>query len=278
MANESVTPGIYNIDYYSGAQVGIYIGDIWVDEVTSMSYSVSQTRRPLFGYASQLFDDVSEGVILIQGQFTINFKEAGYLWLTLDRYQSLMNGKPDILSCRSENRSPDFASPFASTFKDEVNRQSVEEVINGEVNTFTRNRMLQQLAALDRLGAVDDAMQSTLRRQSSASLGGYASDSRRAAEKSDSNVGSAEGIFEGFENRIWKAQGDVLDAEDRRCDDPDLNPFDIYMVYGDFLGTDYDNHTIRRLRDVYITGEAQQVVIDGQPLQELYTFMARNIV
>ena len=96
MASE-LRPGIYNVDYYSGAQVGIFIGDILVDEVTSMQYMVRQSRRPLYGYADTLYRAMAKGQVIVQGQFTINFKEAGYLWVILDRYQKVVRGKPGRL-------------------------------------------------------------------------------------------------------------------------------------------------------------------------------------
>ena len=68
-------------------------------------------------------------------------------------------------------------------------------------------------------------------------------------------VGKAENIFESFENAVW---GDKKTAhglnlqEDRSPDDPALNPFDIYIMYGDFMGDDRANHTILKLDKCFI--------------------------
>ena len=281
MPTDKIRQGVYNIEYFSGAQAAIYIGDVWVDEITSISMQVTQSRRPIYGYASQLFDDVAEGVVLVQGQFTINFKEAGYLWLVLNRYKTLQ-GLPDAIyrNMKNSNRRGFLDSPFrkGNEFKHQINRQNIEQIINGEISTFERNRILTNLAAEEGTKTVQEANRRAERRRISASLGGYASESRRAALENDKGVGSAEGRFEAFENAVWATTGEELDMEHRRCDDPYLNPFDIYLTFGDFAGTDYDNHTIQRLRDVYIIGTAKQVVIDGQPIQEAYTFIARNLV
>lgn len=291
MPIEGIRQGIYNVEYFAGSTGAIYIGDVWVDEVTSFSYSVHQTRRPIYGYASQLFDDVSKGNVLVQGTFSINFKEAGYLWLVLNRYKEVMTGKPDAIYKNAGNSGArgEFDSPFVSSNKNEVNRQNIEQIVNGEVSTFVRNRQLQALTDawgnLQAAGA-EDILQAERSRQS-ASLGGYASDARRSAARGDTNVGSAEGVFEEFEDAVWgkrsvakgtAALGQELDQQHRRADDPYLNPFEIYLVHGDFLGSDYDNHTIQRLRDVYILGSSRQEVIDGQPIQEVYSFIARNLV
>lgn len=281
MPTDKIRQGIYNVEYFSGAQAAIYIGDVWVDEITSISFQVSQSRRPIYGYASQLFDDVAEGVVLVQGQFTINFKEAGYLWLVLNRHKALQ-GLPDVMhkNLKNSTRRGFLDSPFSDekSYKDQINRQNIEQIINGEISTFERNRILANLAAGEGDKAVREANRRAERRRISASLGGYASEARRAALEQDKGVGSAEGIFEAFENAVWQSTGSDLDMEHRRCDDPYLNPFDIYLTFGDFAGTDYDNHTIQRLRDVYIIGASKQVVIDGQPIQEAYSFIARNLV
>jgi len=264
MAVSAIRPGIYNVEYFSGSQCSIYIGDTFVDEITGISFQLSQSRTPIFGYASQLFDDVSEGVVTVSGQFAINFKEAGYLWLVLNRYKEVMSGDPSVMKRHLDDVNN---SPYSILDKDRVNRQNIEQITNGEVSVFERNRALQGLAA----SVAEQA-------RTSASLGGYASQARRQAEKTDSSLGSAEGIFEVFENRVWKQMGSELDNSHRRCDDPYLNPFDIYLTFGDFAGTDYDNHTIRRIRDVYIIGNAQQIVANGEPVSEIYSFLARNIV
>ena len=52
---DGIRPGVYNIDYFSGSQVAIYIGDVFVDEITAINFVAQQPRRPLYGYADQHF-------------------------------------------------------------------------------------------------------------------------------------------------------------------------------------------------------------------------------
>lgn len=257
-----VRPGIYNEEYFSGSQAAIYIGDVWVDEITSLSYAVHQNRTPLYGYASQLWDDVSEGPVLVQGEFTINFKEAGYLWLILNRYRETMTGNRSLIS------------PFKDT--DEVSQRNIEQLINGEVSTFRRNELYKNLAS--------EAARELMRAQTSAQLGGFASIRRSSGYVGKFKQGrkkgqyDAESVFEHFENEIWRKTNEQLDAEDRRADDPRLNPFDIYIAFGDFAGDDRANHTIQKITDVHILGSSKRIVVDGQPIQEAYSFIGRNLV
>jgi len=243
--------GIYNNDYFSGAQVAIYIGDVLIDEVTSMSYAVTQSRTPLYGYASRLFDAVAEGNVIVQGQFTINFKEAGYLWLVLQRYKALVKGEFTPFSAVKSDK--------GKYIGEETVTANIEKVINGNLGLPVDQ--LQELAA-------------------HASLTGFSS-SQRAAGK----VGRAENAFEMFENRVWGAPkkeniGSITvdTGMGRHVDDPALNPFDIYVAFGDYVGDDNIHHTVQKLEDVYILGQSKQVAIDGLPIQEAYSFIARDLL
>jgi hypothetical protein len=275
--------GIYNIEYFSGSQVSLYIGDVWVDEVTTLSYGYHQNRQPIYGYTSTLYDDLSKGQLLIQGTFTVNFKEAGYLWLILNRYRGKMGGS-DLLEPK------DLFSSSSPT------RQSVERFINNELSTSQRNIALQKLAeytkeeeesvgqqirengyinpdGLKYLEELANARDMITHEQTSASLGGFASDTR-----SQGRIGSAEHLYEAFEDAVWGKPGTEKFLTNRRVDDPALNPFDIYIGFGDFGGDGTQNHTIEKIETVTILGKSKQIIIDGMPIQEQYNFIARELI
>lgn len=261
MASDDKRPGIYNVEYFSGTQAAVYIGDIWIDEITSISYAVHQSRTPLYGYASQLFDDVSKGPVIVQGEFTINFKEAGYLWLVLDRYQRVMKGAPGILG------------PFSDSARisvgniEQITDDKIKRMINGQMSIGDRTRYLQDMAGVFTLSEEQRA-------DTAASLRGYASNARAEARKSRS-----ENKFEVFEDAIWGAKSqEDLDNQTRRADDHRINPFDIYIAFGDFAGDNRVNHTIQKISEVYILGSSKRIVVDGQPIQEAYSFIGRNLV
>lgn len=65
--------------YYSAVDAELYFGDIYIDEVASIQWSMQQQTLPLFGYNSYTFDDLALGTRLIQGQFAINFTEDNFL-------------------------------------------------------------------------------------------------------------------------------------------------------------------------------------------------------
>ena len=83
---------VYDLDYFTGSQCAVYIGDVFVDEVTNIAFKVNQSKQPIYGYASQLFNAVAPGRVLVQGQFTVNFKESGYLFIILARLKKMFPG------------------------------------------------------------------------------------------------------------------------------------------------------------------------------------------
>lgn len=72
------------LDYYSGSQAKVFFDNVWIDDVKAISWEARQEKRPLWGYASQQFDDVAKGVLIINGQFNINFRGRGYITAVID--------------------------------------------------------------------------------------------------------------------------------------------------------------------------------------------------
>jgi len=77
-------------EYFCGSDIGIYIGDTWVDDVVTIQYTMTNNKSPIYGYMSENFDAVSKGTRIVQGQFTIAFREVGYLSNILDNYTKKM--------------------------------------------------------------------------------------------------------------------------------------------------------------------------------------------
>jgi len=75
-------------DYFSGSDVGVFIGDTWVDDIVTIQYCLTNNKSPVYGYMSENFDAVAKGTRIVQGQFVIAFHEVGYLSRILDDYQT----------------------------------------------------------------------------------------------------------------------------------------------------------------------------------------------
>lgn len=83
----------YPYDYYTGTHARIFFNHVWVDDIITMQYSFKQNKSPIYGYASQKFDAVARGQIIVNGNFTIAFKETGYLSLIHKQINNLKTKK-----------------------------------------------------------------------------------------------------------------------------------------------------------------------------------------
>ena len=79
IVNTANNRGSANTRYYSSVDADIYFGDVFIDEVVSVSWQVQQNAMPLFGFNSFTFDDMAVGSRIISGQFAVNYTESNYL-------------------------------------------------------------------------------------------------------------------------------------------------------------------------------------------------------
>ncbi|WP_257146744.1 hypothetical protein [Priestia megaterium] len=84
--------------YYSGTDIRIYFGDLWVDEIVEIEWSLQEQIAPIFGYSSYTWDRVARGNRFVQGSFSINFKEAGYLQTVINSLSSEMTDESEWFS------------------------------------------------------------------------------------------------------------------------------------------------------------------------------------
>ncbi|HLX52685.1 MAG TPA: hypothetical protein VKR58_02030, partial [Aquella sp.] len=262
---------MYDLDYFTGNSAVLYIGDVFVDEVTSFAFTVQQNKTPIYGYASQLFDDVAAGQVIVQGSFSINFKESGYLWLILHRYkkfQHLVDTQLDKYA-KFNNQSGTVVGSAQSQVGGKV-------LLGGPNNPFARIKNNNQdydfisRAPIERILSGEASVDE--RTQFCYSLAGYCTSSNpNATDK------AFEDIVEVFEDQVYQDNITDIDNMARRVDDNFFDDFDMFLVYGDYSKPGA-NHTVRRIRNVRMLSTSQQVGISGESVQEVYTFLARNII
>lgn len=76
-------------EFFSGADLVIYFGDVWLADLTRLQFTLTEATRPVYGYASYTWDVFKRGARVIQGEFAIAFREAGYLYRVLDHLGQL---------------------------------------------------------------------------------------------------------------------------------------------------------------------------------------------
>lgn len=257
---------VYDQEYFSGAQMNMYIGDVLIDEVTSLMVQVRQNKMPVYGYASQLFDKVSKGTVLVQGQFTINFKEAGYLYAVLERFKQRGTDTSPFSSSKNfsgiaKNRGGamrDGDRGLLSRQNIEQINQSVESVTSGIIN----GRQVRPEEYIEYYRT----------------LTGFNNSSPGRAGSVRGALPEVENVFERFEDKIWGTDDLSRDAEGRRGDSNRFDDFTIYCSFGDYNRNNRVNHTAKRIDRVHLIDQAQQIMINGEPVAEQYSFIARNFV
>lgn len=66
----------FKYDYYSGANIGLFVGANQITNAVGFEMSLQQNKTPVYGYASSLFDGVANGVVQVSGVLWMNFTQA----------------------------------------------------------------------------------------------------------------------------------------------------------------------------------------------------------
>lgn len=264
----------YPYDYYAGTDCKIFFGDLWVDDIITLNYSVGQTKTPIYGYASQNFDAVAKGQIIVEGQFTIAFKETGYLNIiqaTLEEQRAnASNAIRGKIKKLQENDQQKFIPGLTS-----INDNSTEKIdfsysANGTPQIIRQAQTIEQVLTSKKATTVLNSH-----------FGGTsANDFEDFAEiLEDSIWGDSNGKTIELENKLKRADefdytgnGGILTAKGHNYADV-LN---IMLTFGDINDTRAE-HTMVVLNDVHITSTSMVVTPNGDPIGESYTFIARDI-
>lgn len=255
---------IYDLDYFSGSQMFLYIGDVWVDEVTSLEYRVRNTKQPIYGYASQLYDDIAAGQILVEGTFTINFKEQGYLWAVLQRYYT-----QGTLVIEDGDKKKDKFQKREAELR-QAHRAIGTEPFNPAQPVYTKNGTYIPRASIERV-TQGNATRSELGKFYH-DMAAYAS-----ADVNSPKDKAFEALAEAFEDQVWVSRdNNTLNSQIRRVDDEIFDGFDIYVVFGNYT-IPKANHTVQKIIGVNITQWGKGIEINGMPIQEQYDFIAKTV-
>jgi len=310
----------YKYDTYSGAQVSVYIDDIWVDDVVSIQFTITEGKAPVYGYNSKYYDVVAGGNRIIQGQLAIAYTEEGYLTTILNkRHGSLKNkntftsGNPMATSAQAEATGSN-AVPLWTSAASGVDNKKLVDVRNA----LKKNKDL--LAEEDAKPMPDPTLQAKYTAEIKRlepeyanlvqiSVGNKPSAQTYTRNNIQALLGDARGrsAYEDLVEVIEDAQLDpaklaalqdswmVVESPNggykiRKALDFDLEQdttendvpysyvgrgFDVTILYGDF-SSGAAEHTIKTLTDVHFTSESQIVEANGNPILEIYTFIAKD--
>jgi hypothetical protein len=69
----------YSYKYFSGANVNIHFNDANIAQCAGISFNLSESQQPAYGYASTYYDIILPGKVIVQGSFVVNFTQKEYV-------------------------------------------------------------------------------------------------------------------------------------------------------------------------------------------------------
>lgn len=236
----------WQIQYYSGVQCQIFFEDILVDEIVNIQFSTITNRSPIYGYASQLFDTVANGNLIVQGSFSVNFVEAGYLAILGMAMQNPSYGQ-NAFGRRSRvvaSKEPTTENITQMSYSGDGSASSVPSSLNfSKANSFVVKQAVRNIQ-------------------------GLGNEELRALAK-DAKI-----------NKLLQDTSFSLPNQINGVTSPTrfdkLPPFDIYGVFGDYMNEQAD-HTVRCLKHVCLTGHSQSISVSGENILDQFSFVARDL-
>jgi len=233
MANETSQ---FRFDFYSGSQITVWFGNIFIDDISSIQWSRTQNKVPIYGYASQLFDAVASGIVIIQGSFVVNFRQQGYMSAIMSGIKTLYQSfgtNSSYSKAQNEDTWPMVTSMINTHLRNGTfGPQTVQEMIDlGNSGDFFALAKEYEKIIWDNVGENDKPV------------------------RFPSDVQQAKDIPGGF--NIMISYGSPSDSDMK-------------------TQKDVMQSTTKTLTGVHLTGESQIISVGGQPTQEQYSFIARN--
>lgn len=198
---------VYRYDAVSGAQISLKFGDnTLIDDATAIQFSLSQAKKPIYGYHSQYFDTVASGVVIVHGRLFVNFIHQGYLRLLLEHA---------------------YDPQFLDKLDSEAKRQAKK--------------------ANQGSGITHDGLPS-----------------------------SQEAIFEFVKRNAYNRQKqEIVHSQGLKKRPDNFRGTQLQIKYAN--DKEFNVVPEKILHDVHFIGEGQEIQISGQPIQEMYEFIARRV-
>jgi len=131
--------------YFSGSQCRVYFDGEFVDDVNYLEFSIVSNKAPIYSYNDPYYKMVAMGNYLVQGSFTINFTEKGYLLNIKDRLAE-QNRK----GIESTSIFPTVSDNTAMRFLNSADSKSKETAIRYYENLYWYKKSNRESGTLSR--------------------------------------------------------------------------------------------------------------------------------
>lgn len=313
---------VFPEEYFSGADISVYFNDVWVDDITGLSFVVMENCRPQFGYADYTFRRVIRGQRIVNGRFRIAFKDSQYIMKVLKKIQTANSypGYSTVTPNQLSGNTKDWRNIADEIANNIINQMQLggstpivdyrwsvmgKGMSNNPNDVIELQRVLYELGYLKEQTSItgffgnktEYAVKLFQQDYGLAPTGIVDNDTRRKLAEltrlpSYYAPGYYTGIPRGAELPVKSATEDSKQGIENKTlftfglpqlADPG---FDIVIAYGPIpedlirskVSTRFNyNVAVRVLRHCHITGVAQSLDSSGQPVEEVYEFIASDI-
>ena len=244
----------FNSNYYSGLDMSCYFSNIYMDEIIQLTFQEAEQTRPNMGYADYTYRSVTHGARIVQGSFTINFKEAYYIPKLLDYLASPETIDKKLEALTKEAKEETDASVL------EMKRLALKGDFSMEdfVNSSTKNREEGGLWS-ELMDALDSAFWGEDTELSNAyKIKSGASQARSASFKTRPKFYTTE---DGFEIVVKYGQ------PEENVDNDSYAQGSRFPRWG----------TLETLQNCHITSVAKSIDDSGKNILEVYSFIASTV-
>ncbi len=277
---------VYEYDWYTGSQVLVYFEEVCLDDCVRIAWGVRQNKTPIYGYASQYWNGLADGVVMVGGSLWIGFKEAAYIPVILSHIADRSIGDAGSAHNTPGMNPAGALRPFgiglgledvAATWRSIGSPNGQGANWTGQTSRANIERLMEAQAADPTNWEVQAELQRLVM-----GLGAM-------------NDREFEDIAETFEDANWYGGGDSNSAgrnqaasgnlaegtnggliSHRRADQ--YPPIDIIVTFGD-INSQNANHTSHRLTDVtFVDTQYGPIASSGEPIYVQYDFIGRNVM
>ena len=235
----------YGYEYFSGANVIVKTNGHSCLEAAAISYNYMDSKQPIYGYCSQMFDAVAPGQKLIQGSLVINYVYDNYLFDCIRKGQS---GNVNYSLSNAPAGSQSTGNQAGAETLDQLVQQQTTEVVDspylGEGAQVTQPTPQERSVLEDKISALTEQFWS--------------------ANSSNEQIAAAAGN-PGGEIPTYRAAGAVF--ADPLSVGGGVNITIKYGGRGEYIVLD----------SVHFVGRASAIQIDENVIVEEYSFFARNL-
>lgn len=117
---------VYTEEFLGGADTYIYINGELFKDISAIQYTIREQQKPIYGYASRIYDEVATGVRIVQGLIKVPVRNT--------EYNELIGQSPyeqSVASEYSNSHIPDWLYRYTpeKTSKDTPSEQSINNEI-----------------------------------------------------------------------------------------------------------------------------------------------------